>query len=155
VFAEFEFTQEDWEMFAEYGRTMLSLQEFEFMLLAALGFEIPDVVGLTKEESNEFWSKMMAKFFRQTAGQVKARLAQESDMPEELLGDVTAIVRLRNFLAHTYLRDYMFRRMSPRAEELTSSLRSDIDLFRNIREGIEDVNTQLLEWGRSTHGGGS
>ncbi len=37
-----EFTQEDWKIFSEYGRTMLAVQEFEFFLAKVVDEEVEE-----------------------------------------------------------------------------------------------------------------
>src|SRR5215208_4282574 len=101
-------TQEDWAVFAEYGRTMYSVQEFEQILLGAV--DVDEV--LSKEETDEKRLKKVKKLFRATAGQLRRQLESQGTVPVDLLDEIETGVNRRNRLAHHYLWVYRVYRVT-------------------------------------------
>ena len=140
-------TPEEWEVFAEYGWTMLSVQEFEFSLSAAVESKIEDL-DTNKSTSIDDLFLRIGKLFRLTAGQMKMKLAKESNMPEELLEDVVEAIALRNVLAHEFLR----RRLStwptapPNYQEIVAEL-------KNFRAAFKALERRIFAWLRAEGAG--
>ena len=100
-----EITQDDWKVFAEYGRTMLAVQSFEFFLMKVVDEQIEEY-SPTEATSIEDLYRRIDKLFRLTAGQLKETLKRETEIPEDVLTEVEAVVRHRNHLAHEFLSFY-------------------------------------------------
>jgi hypothetical protein len=142
VFHDSQLKPEDWSVFAEYGRTMLAMQEFESTLTGAVDLDWPDFTNMsTQEERSEALHKALDKLFRMSAGQLKARLKKKHAVPENLLAEITGILRIRNRLAHSSLRDYISNSINNPSHSTAS-----IEELKNIRQRVEEVDRQLLAW---------
>lgn len=139
-----EFTREDWEVFAEYGRTMLSAQELESSLLAWVSgddYWPEQKSGVSQEVSREEFFVALEKLFRMTAGQLRRLLLSQRNIPEELAEELAEVLLSRNKLAHGYLSQYATERlMNPfAAQEAISHL-------AELRARFEDMDIRLLTW---------
>jgi hypothetical protein len=136
---ESKFTPEDWRVFAEYGRTMLSVQKFEFTLAKVIySEEEPELVD---EASVDRLVKLLAELSRLTAGQLKGRVAKIQSFAEDLLRDIEQAAGHRNRLAHEYLYYYEeSRRANPRVYE-------DVILnLQSARRRFQDLTSRLDKW---------
>jgi hypothetical protein len=116
-----EFTPEDWKVFAEYGRTMLAVQEFEFFLMKVVDEEVEEFNSASATSREDLYRRL-DKLFRLTAGQLKSKLERETRIPEALLQEVETVVGCRNELAHRFLVLYRTER---RFWEIQRRLASD------------------------------
>lgn len=153
LWSESSLTLEDWNVFAEYGRTMLSLQEFELALLGPVAIPPPDFTTLPDEErreKKEEFNRELERMFRMTAGQIKAKIATEYEVPEELLKEITVVVKWRDYLAHYFLRRYMDVLNIPSLvrgqPSIAPTAENAIAQLRELRQYIEAVTERFLGW---------
>jgi hypothetical protein len=148
MFYESAFTPEDWEVFAEYGRTMLSAQELEASLIAHVSTD--DYFPNQREgASAEVWREevmgALARLFHMTAGQLKKKLLILQDVPEEMVEELGTAIDRRNKLVHGYLSTYMMER-----HRGLVTFQTAVSDLRDMRTTFEDIDVRLSAWMRET-----
>jgi uncharacterized protein YutE (UPF0331/DUF86 family) len=136
------FSTEDLTVFIEYGMTMLKVQQFELALkqFAQLHTEIPQ--GSTFDEA----MRSVRKVLISAAGNLTNKLTARGEVPEELLGKLRTITRLRNYLTHDYLLEYVFHknlRGIDHEEEFTF-LHKVTERFQSLEGELSELSEGLL-----------
>ena len=101
-----DFTQEDLQVFLQYGLTILSVQRFEQALkqLAQLYAETP------KDATFEQAWRDVRNILMSAAGPLTKRLTERGEVSEELLEELRKATKGRNHLAHDYLLWYVLQK---------------------------------------------
>jgi hypothetical protein len=124
-------TQEDSDFLAYYGRTMVSVQEFEFAMVRLARLILPE---LSKDAPFEPAWNRMERQFKKADGPLAKPLVEAGHAPREILREIQRLLAGRKNLAHEYLLSYMLERdagVVDRAERIS------------ILEGVE---TSFLRW---------
>jgi hypothetical protein len=124
-------TQEDFDFLAYYGRTMASVQEFEFAMVRLARLMLPK---LSKNVPFEpAWNKMERQF-KKADGPLAKPLVETGHAPREILREIQHLLAGRKNLAHEFLLSYMLERNAGavnRAERISI---------------LEKVETGFLGW---------
>lgn len=139
MFDEEVVTQEDWQVFKEYGRTMFSVQLFE-MSLAGVVYS-GGSADHKKLHPNPTVLEETMTLFNLTAGQLKAALKKQEDVPEDLLEAVEIAVENRNELVHRYLLNYRAAKLAdPQAHHTAiADLREAQECFQALAAWLEEL----------------
>lgn len=126
-------TDADWEVFAHYGRTMLTVQAFEFTLFQIVQLQDEDFPEAG--EFSEVWRDHIEPLLGLTAGQLRGRLR---DIDSDLLAELRAAVDARNFLAHRFIFNYRLA-----AATGASDHRDAVASLTELQGRFADVNAKL------------
>jgi hypothetical protein len=137
-------TQEDFDFLAYYGRTMASVQEFEFAMIRLAQLILPE---LSKDVPFEPAWNRMERQFKKADGPLAKTLVEAGHAPREILREIQHLLAGRKNLAHEFLLSYMLERnagVTPEAVDFT---------LDDIRETFEQEDTHelLSAYGRAMH----
>ncbi len=125
------FTQEDFDFLAYYGKTMASIQEFEFAMIRLARLILPQLSeGVPFEPA---WNKMKRQFTK-ADGPLAKPLVEAGHVPREILKELQHLLVGRKNLAHEFLRSYILQRNTGgvnRAERISI---------------LEEAETDFMEW---------
>jgi hypothetical protein len=133
--SEERITQEDLKVLAEYGRTMLSVQLFELILMGLVQINQPEPPE--KVPFEEAW-KQVQPIFEMTAGQLRKELEKQGSVPDDLLDEIQIAVNTRNKLAHYYLLEFRIRSYSAGGVS-----REAVEEMVMVRALFRDLNVRL------------
>jgi hypothetical protein len=100
-------TQEDFDFLAYYGRTMASVQEFEFAMIRLAQLILPE---LSKDVPFEPAWNRMERQFKKADGPLAKTLVEAGHAPREILREIQHLLAGRKNLAHEFLLSYMLER---------------------------------------------
>src|SRR3712207_3449541 len=125
-------TQEEFDFLAYYGRTMASVQEFEFAMVRLARLMLPKLSDDVPFEPA--WNRMERQF-RKADGPLAKPLIEAGHAPREILREIQHLLAGRQNLAHEFLPSYMAERNAGpgnRAERIST---------------LGKVETGFLGWG--------
>ena len=128
-------TGTDWEVFAHYGQTMLTVQAFEFTLFQVV--QIQDEDFPEEGDFEEVWREHVEPLFKLTAGQLRGKL---QGIDYALIEELGAAVGTSNFLAHEFLFRYRLA-----AATGTSDHRAAVETLAELQGRFAGV-TRKLDW---------
>jgi hypothetical protein len=124
-------TSDDLDVLAHYGRTMASVQEFEFAMMRLARLILPQLSdGVPFEKA---WNRVERQF-KKADGPLAKPLAEAEHVPREILNEIQLLLRGRKNLAHEFLLSYMLERSIGavhRAEQISI---------------LHETETDFLEW---------
>jgi len=100
-------TREDFDFLAYYGRTMASVQEFEFAMVRLARLVLP---GLSKKVPFEPAWNRLEKQFKKTDGPLAKPLVEVGHAPRKILKQIQHLLAGRKNLVHEFLLSYMLER---------------------------------------------
>jgi hypothetical protein len=124
-------TQEEFDFLAYYGRTMASVQEFEFAMVRLARLMLPK---LSEDVPFEPAWNRMERQFKKADGPLAKPLIEAGHAPREILREIQHLLAVRKNLAHEFLLSYMLEKnvgAGNRAERIST---------------LERVETGFLGW---------
>lgn len=136
--------EQDFEVFIEYGWTMLVVQLFEIALLQLVQMNQPE---LPEEASFDEGWKRVEPLFRMTAGRLRKELQKQDSVPDDILEEIQTAVNTRNTLAHEYLVSYRFHRNIGHTtpQEIVEELNRIRELFQELSAKLDVLAHRLAE----------
>ena len=136
------FNKEQWQVFAHYGATMLTVQNFEWAIkqLAILYTDTPKNASL-----EEAW-KAVEKKLERPVGPLITALEKHRSVPENLLKELRKAAEHRNYLAHEYLIVYWIQRSYGQVEpsEAIAFLQTRMQYFEYLRDELSKLTGEHL-----------
>lgn len=131
------FTEVDLQFFAQYGLTMLRVQQFEQSLKQLAQLSAPE----TPEDAtfDQAW-KQVRKILTSATGPLTHQLAEHGKVPSQLLEELREVTKGRNGLAHEYLLWYVLRK---NLGEVTPE--EEIATLQEAEQHFHTLDTQLTE----------
>jgi hypothetical protein len=136
-------TKEDWAVFAQYGKTMLHVQQFEQAVKQLAHLYEPE---LSEDVPFEVAWRRVEKQLRRALEPLTRQLEEQDRVPQELLEEIRAVIQPRNTLAHEFLLSYINRKNHglKTHEEAIKTLQ-DIDLvYQSLDAEITELSHGLL-----------
>jgi hypothetical protein len=133
---------DDYLIYIGYGEVMRQLQVLELGLWGLLSRKIKPGTSLNQA------MEMVTKWDGTTLGQLMRGMKNQSHWPEGLLDRLLEAVKIRNYLAHHFLREYFMA--APSRENLEGASNQLAELSVWLEELDEELDTHLESLGIET-----
>ena len=139
-------TEEDRQVFVDYGATMLVVQAFEWTLKRLAVLYSDTQANVSMEGA---W-KVVEETLQMPVGPLVEQLKKRGRVPENLLGELREAGRHRNYLAHEFLLVYWIKKLHNRAapsEEMAflQKRRSCFQQLQAFLQQLVDTQSEAIE----------